>query len=127
MQFDEVLRTWQEFFEREGVRWAVAGGLAIHAWGHSRTTQDIDFVVDGARQAEVIAHAETLGYKTLFASAGYSNHDHPDDVFGHVDFMYVYGETANQVFSMAERKLAAGDVIRSIATRCGITSTVRAC
>jgi len=29
MQFDEVLRTFAEFFEREGIRYAVAGGLAI--------------------------------------------------------------------------------------------------
>ena len=110
MQFDEVLRMWQEFFDAEGIRWAVAGGLAVHAWGHSRTTQDIDFVVDGSVRERVIRQAEALGYVTLYASEGYSNHEHRDETFGRIDFMYVYGDTADQVFAMAERRLAAGNV-----------------
>jgi hypothetical protein len=77
MQFDEVLRTWKEFFEREGIRYAVAGGNALQAWGHARPTYDIDFVIDGRERRRVIRHAESLGYKTTYESEGYSNHDHP--------------------------------------------------
>src|SRR5262249_46708902 len=33
MQFDEVLRTFGEFFEREKIPYAVIGGLAMQAWG----------------------------------------------------------------------------------------------
>ena len=109
MQFDEVLRTFAQFFEREGIRYAVAGGLAIHAWGRSRTTNDIDFVVDGAVQSRVLAFSELIGYRTLHVSAGYSNHEHPDHVFGAVDFMYVYGQTAERVFAEASQRLVAGD------------------
>ena len=109
MQFDEVLRTFAAFFEREGIRYAVAGGLAIHAWGRSRTTHDIDFVVDGTVQSRVIAFTESKGYRTLHASSGYSNHEHPDQTFGIVDFMYVYGETAERVFADASQRLVAGD------------------
>ena len=109
MQFDEVLRTFAEFFQREGIRYAVAGGLAIHAWGRSRTTRDIDFVVDGSVQQRVIAFAESLGYRTLHVSSGYSNHDHADEAFGIVDFMYVYGDTADRVFAEASQRVIAGD------------------
>ena len=109
MQFDEVLRTFAEFFQREGIRFAVAGGLAIHAWGRSRTTRDIDFVVDGSVQQRVIAFAESLGYRTLHVSSGYSNHDHADEAFGIVDFMYVYGDTADRVFAEASQRVIAGD------------------
>lgn len=108
MRFDEVLRTFAAFFARDHVRYAVAGGLAIHAWGRSRTTQDIDFVVDGAMQKRTIAFCESVGYRTLHASAGYSNHEHPDRDFGRVDFLYVYGETADRVFSEASQRLVAG-------------------
>lgn len=104
MRFDEVLRTFSEFFEREGVRYALAGGIAIRAWGHSRPTQDTDFVVRGSDQDRVIAFAESLGYQTTFRSAGYSNHRHPSAAFGNVDFIYVYGDTAEQVFSSAIRR-----------------------
>lgn len=110
MQFDEVLRTFASFFDREGIRYAIAGGLAIHAWGHSRTTQDIDFVVEGNQQHRVIAFAESVGYRTLYASSGYSNHEHPEETFGRVDLLYVYGETAERVFAEAGHRLVAGDV-----------------
>ena len=109
MRFDEVLRTFAAFFSREGIRYAVAGGLAIHAWGRSRTTRDIDFVVEGAAQDRIIAFAENLGYRTLYVSGGYSNHEHPNQDFGIVDFMYVYGDTAERVFAEATHRIVAGD------------------
>ena len=109
MQFDEVLRTFSEFFERERIRYAVAGGLAIHAWGRSRTTQDIDFAVDGIAQRNVIRFAESIGYQTLHSSDGYSNHEHPDEAFGLVDLMYLYGATADRVFADAAHRFVVGD------------------
>ena len=108
MQFDEVLRTFARFFEEEGIRYAIAGGLAVHAWGRSRTTHDIDFVVDGSVQSRVIGFSESIGYRTLHVSAGYSNHEHREETFGRVDFMYVYGDTAERVFADASQRLIAG-------------------
>jgi hypothetical protein len=110
MQFDQVLRMFAEFFERERIRYAVAGGLAVHAWGHSRGTHDIDFAVDGAARERVIAFAESIGYATKHVSTGYSNHEHPNEDFGYIDLMYVYGDTADRVFAEAARRLVAGDV-----------------
>ena len=104
MRFDEVLRTFSGFFEREGVRYALAGGIAVRAWGHSRPTQDTDFVVGGVDQQRVIGFAESLGYLTTFRSEGYSNHRHPTESFGNVDFIYVYGDTAEQVFRGAVKR-----------------------
>lgn len=110
MKFDEVLRRFSEFFEREGIRYAVAGGLAVHAWGHSRFTHDIDFAVDGAARARILAFTEATGYKTLHVSAGYSNHEHPDEDFGILDLLYVYDDTADRLFAEAAPRLIAGDV-----------------
>jgi len=110
MRFDEVLRTFAVAFDREGIRYAIAGGLAIHAWGRSRSTQDIDFVVDGAERLRVIAVAESLGYATLQANEGYSNHEHPLADFGRVDFIYVYGATADKLFEGSSSRPIAGDV-----------------
>jgi|SRR5207237_1411701 len=108
MRFDDVLRTFSEFFEREGIRYSLAGGLALLAWGHSRTTNDVDFVVDLSNAARVQTFAESLGYETTHASSGFSNHRHPDRGFGAVDFIYVTGTTADQVFAGASRKSAVG-------------------
>jgi hypothetical protein len=108
MQFDEVLRTFAHFFEAEGIRYALAGGNAILAWGHNRPTHDADFAVDGLHRTRVISHAESLGYRTTFASAGFSNHHHIDDALGHVDCLYVYGDTADALFAAAEIRTTMG-------------------
>lgn len=108
MQFDEVLRIFAEFFEREGIRYAVAGGAALVAWGHTRPTHDIDFVVDGTESERVMAYAESLGYATTFASEGFSNHHHQNASMGHVDLLYVYGPTADTLFAGVSLRNAMG-------------------
>ncbi len=109
MQFDKVLRIWSDFFERESIRYVLVGGLAMHAWGRSRLTKDIDFGVEGAARSRTIAHAEALGYETLFESEGFSNHLHADSALGRVDFQYLYGDTAEQIFATADVKLVIGE------------------
>lgn len=99
MQFDEVLRTWSGWFEAQGIHYAIAGGNALRAWGHTRLTYDVDFVVHGRDRERAIAFAESLGYLTTYVSDGYSNHHHRDEAFGHIDLIYVYGTTAEQVFA----------------------------
>ncbi|HWW60728.1 MAG TPA: hypothetical protein VN181_05110 [Thermoanaerobaculia bacterium] len=108
MQFDAVLKTFKEFFEREGIRYALAGGLAVVAWGHQRPTNDADFVVGGTDGPRVRAFAESLGYETTHVSNGFSNHRHPNRTFGDLDLMYVYGDTAEQVFAGSRPRDALG-------------------
>ena len=45
---------------------------------------------------------------TAFRSGGYSNHRHATEAFGNVDFIYVYGDTAEQVFRDAIRRTVFG-------------------
>jgi Nucleotidyl transferase AbiEii toxin, Type IV TA system len=112
MQFDEVLRTWKGFFEREGVRYALIGGLAMRAWGSARTTHDVDFVVDSAARDRVVSFAEEQGFKTIHMSEAYSNHERGSD---YLDFMYVEPSTANQIFAAAEERTAIGDLPLNVA------------
>jgi len=104
MEFERVLRTFTGFFDREEIRYAIVGGLAVAAWGRKRSTKDADFAVDLANQQRVISFAESLGYETLYMSAGYSNHVHNDPALGRVDFMYLSGPTADQIFSASSIK-----------------------
>lgn len=115
MKFDAVLRTWKGVFEREGIRYALIGGLAVQAWGHSRFTKDIDIVVDVAMRERVVAHAIELGYETLNISAGYSNHLHPDRDWGRLDFMYVDSVTADRILSAAEPRAVLADLVTPVA------------
>jgi hypothetical protein len=104
MEFERVLRTFTGFFDREGIRYAIVGGLAVAAWGRKRSTKDADFAVDLENQQRVISFSESLGYETLHTASSFSNHLHPDPALGRVDFMYLQGATADRVLSATTTK-----------------------
>lgn len=98
MDFGRVLDTVAGFFERTGSRYAIAGAFALHAYGLSRGTFDLDFVAPADAQADVVQFLESLGYETLHRSAGYSNHLHALADLGRIDVVYVAGETSDRLF-----------------------------
>lgn len=113
MRFDLVLTTFCDYFERENIRYAIIGGLAVHAWGRVRPTRDADFAVDAGAGEQVVRFAETLGFRTVYRGDAFSNHEHGDPVWGHVDFMYLAGRTADAVFSgAAVKELIPGRAMR---------------
>lgn len=126
MQFDAVLRTWTSWFEVERVAYALAGGNALRAWGHTRLTYDVDFVIHGKERERAIAFAESLGYETAHVSEGYSNHYHRDEAFGHVDLMYVYGATADQIFAGVVHRTLGGFALPVVRPEHLIAMKVRA-
>ena len=85
--------------ERRGVRVSVIGGLALAAYGHQRSTLDLDLVVDGDAQDEALEVMESLGFRTLHRSSGYSNHLNEDPARGRVDIVYVRDTTRDRVFT----------------------------
>jgi hypothetical protein len=106
LDFGKVLDVITTFLEERGFRYAVIGGVALAAYGLPRTTVDLDLVVDSSAQDDLIQFLESRGYRTLHRSSGYSNHSHPDSAWGSVDFVYVAGETGQELFGAA--RLAAG-------------------
>lgn len=79
-------------------RWAVAGGVALSAYGHPRMTLDLDIVTESGSQDALVQYLESTGYATLYRSSGFSNHRHADPEWGRVDFIYVQGDTADRLF-----------------------------
>lgn len=104
MKFELVLQTITDLLEREEIRYTLVGGLAIHAWGRMRPTKDADFAVRLEDQERTIRIAESLGYETTYVSRAFSNHEHGDPAWGHVDFMYLAGETALRVMDASTPK-----------------------
>jgi hypothetical protein len=116
MQFDAVLRMFQKFFDREGIRYCVVGGLAVQAWGNSRFTNDVDISVARSDQQRVIAFAESAGYETLNITASFSNHLHSDRQLGRLDFLYPDDQTAARMFDAAVVRPVIGTVIAPVAS-----------
>ncbi len=104
MEFARVLREITEYLDSQSQRYALIGGHALAAYGLSRSTLDLDLVVGSDAQTGLVAFLEGLGYETLHRSSGYSNHLHPEADRGRVDFVYVRGETAQQLFASVEHR-----------------------
>jgi predicted nucleotidyltransferase len=110
MDFAKVLKTIVEFSRNEGFPLALIGAFGLHAYGLSRATRDLDFAVDIAAQDKLLPFLESLGYRTLYCSAGYSSHEHESAPLGRVDFVYLSGETSRRVFGEARHILEIEDL-----------------
>lgn len=75
----------------------------MSAYGYVRATLDLDFAIDADAGDEVVAFLEQAGYETLHRSRAFSNHLHPDLALGRIDLLFLYGETAAQVFGATRR------------------------
>ena len=103
MSLKEHFRLMTEFFEREGIDYALIGAFALYAYGYSRATRDVDFITRAEHQSGIVAYLESLGFETLHRSEGFSNHLHP--VGGiRIDLVYIEGETAGAVFREKRKK-----------------------
>ncbi len=103
MDFRSVADRLRAFFEGSGHSYAIIGGFGLLAYGIERATFDLDFVTDRALQDRVIEFLEAEGYETLYRSSGYSNHLHPSNELGRIDFVYVDTDTAGKLFADARR------------------------
>jgi hypothetical protein len=109
LDLPDVLRTLARLLEAREIRFALIGGLGLHAYGLRRATFDLDLLVDGKAQADVVAMLERLGYQTLHVSSGYSNHLHPEPSRGRVDCVYVRDETSDEIFAdCSQREVFSG-------------------
>lgn len=104
MVFDRIARHLDE----RGQPYALAGALALHAYGQSRATFDLDLLTASAAQGPLVGLLAELGYEPLHISPGYSNHQHSDPDWGGVDLIYVDEETASQLFPACVGRLRLG-------------------
>ncbi|MFL5422620.1 MAG: nucleotidyl transferase AbiEii/AbiGii toxin family protein [Myxococcales bacterium] len=102
MDFAMVLGEIVRFLSERGIRYSLAGAVALHAHGISRATQDLDIAVDESGRAALLSHLAALGYTKLHESEGFSNHHHPEAPWGRLDFIYLEGKTADLFFAGAK-------------------------
>jgi hypothetical protein len=112
VDFAAALDKIDAFMAGRSIRYGVAGGVALSAYGLPRLTLDLDIVTEARAQDALVPFMESEGYDTLYRSAGFSNHRHPDPRRGRIDFIYVGGETATRLF--AGIRLADGPGARRV-------------
>jgi len=108
LDFVRVFDRLAERLDAGGHPYALAGALALHAYGQSRATFDLDLVTVSPAQQPLLELLAGLGYETLHVSAGYSSHQHADPDWGGVDLIYVDPETAGRLFPVCSQRLRLG-------------------
>jgi hypothetical protein len=108
VDFVRVFDRLAERLDAGGHPYALAGALALHAYGQSRATFDLDLLTVAAAQPALVALLRDTGYDTLHVSAGYSSHQHADPQWGGVDLIYVDPETAERLFPVCSQRLRLG-------------------
>ena len=79
----------------------LAGGLAVVAWGSTRTTADTGLLVDDGKRETLLARLRGEGFEVVFDSEGFTNLLHSDTELGRLDLIWVEGETSRKLFAAA--------------------------
>jgi hypothetical protein len=108
LELAAVVGEVREFLDREGIPFAIVGALALHTYGYSRATNDVDLLIGSDAQSRLIAFLERRGFETLHRSDGYSNHLHGDPTLGRLDVVYVDADTHAKIFAEARPASLAG-------------------
>ena len=101
MEIAAVVGDVRGYLDREGIPFAIVGALALHTYGYSRATNDVDLLVGRDAQDRLIAFLEKRGFETLHRSDGYSNHLHANPDLGRLDVIYVDEDTRGKMFAEA--------------------------
>lgn len=100
MDFEGILKLVAEKFSKEHIRFALIGGLALHAAGYRRSTGDLDFLIHRDDTEKTKTILVPLGYRVLHESDDILNLASPWQLTGGIDFIKAHRRYA---LAMLER------------------------
>lgn len=104
MDAERLLTLLRPVLERYGVRWMLAGGFAMAAWGSARSTFDLDLVMGEESRTQVLGALVAQGFEIIFDSEGFTNLLHSEPALGRLDVLWVEGSTRERLFGAAVEK-----------------------
>lgn len=108
MKFSKVLPLLFDDLKRQGVDFALIGGVALHAHGIDRTTFDADFLIFVSDTDTVDRLMRAHGYHRAHASETFANYLSKDFDMGRVDFMYASKHHSRAMLGRAEKTWIMG-------------------
>lgn len=101
MDFERVLKTLLDEFDRHQIRCATIGGFALGALGAGRMTRDLDFLVDRDDLAALHASLSKLGYERFNHTENVSQYRHADERWVGLDFLHAFRPVAREMLTRA--------------------------
>jgi len=109
MNFKNQFILLTEFFEQQNFDYALIGAFALHAYGYTRVTKDVDFITRLQYREQIIEYLESMDFETINCTDAFSNHLFPAGSI-RLDLLYVNGETASLIFESLEEKKLFGEL-----------------
>jgi len=103
MDFEQVLKTLLEGFDRLHIRYAVCGGFALGVLGVPRATADLDVLVHHDDLAALHHWLTSLGYARKAQTQNVSQYIHPDAARGALDVLHAFRKHALAMLDRAGR------------------------
>ncbi len=107
MDFELILKNLTERFDKEGIRYALTGGLALGALGAPRATLDIDFLVHKDDLGALHKIMLELGYEKRFQSENVSQYRHAAPGLS-VDYIHAFRQTSLNMLDRAGKQMIGG-------------------
>lgn len=104
MDFKFVMEKLLTSFEDAGVSYALMGGFAMGLLGSSRSTVDIDFLVNREDMDKVDSIMQQLDYECKHRSKNVSQYISQLRVMGEVDFLHAFREATLEMLQRVEEK-----------------------
>ena len=101
MDFEKVFAFLLTNFEKHNIRYALMGGLALHASGYSRATEDIDILILKEDMPKVKDFLLRLGYTPVHESEDVSNFRGLLKELGQIDFLHAHREYTKNMLKRA--------------------------
>lgn len=112
MKFSKVLPTLFSEFEKQGIDFALVGGLALYFSGAARTTFDADFLILLTQSDLIDKIMKRLGYTPVHTSSDVVNYVAKDPDLGQVDFLLAHRSYALAMLKRAEKKDVMGNPVK---------------
>ena len=104
MDFKVVTEKLLAAFEDAGVSYALMGGFAMGLLGGSRSTVDMDFLVNRDDMNKVDTIMQQLGYECRHRSENVSQYISLLRVMGEVDFLHAFRQASLEMLQRVEEK-----------------------
>jgi len=112
MDFEKVFDFLLSNFSKHNVRYALMGGLALHAAGYSRATEDIDILILKEDMPKVKKMLLSMGYELIHESEDVSNFKGLLKELGRIDFLHAHREYTKNMLKRAKECAILKDKFR---------------
>jgi len=97
MNFEATLRLLLQDFKEKNVQYGLIGGFAMGLLGITRSTIDIDFLIDADDASKIDGIMKARGYSCVHQSEDVSQYVSTVKIFGEVDFLHARREIARRM------------------------------